>query len=120
MLPLKAHNMLNGWLSAASPVINKVNENSDLTWEETRQMYMSGMEILFPAIDDVNYEIVNLGEVSSLICTPANLEREHRVVLYIHGGGYVHGGVNAYKGLCGRLSKMLNAKDIYTKISAST
>ncbi len=40
-------------------------------------------------------------------------QTENRVVLYLHGGGYVHGGVTAYRGLTGRIAAALHAR-VYT------
>lgn len=40
--------------------------------------------------------------------TPDNVI-EGRVLFYIHGGGYVHGGTKAYRGLAGNYAKCLRA-----------
>lgn len=47
MQPIKAHISLNEWLSAACTVIKKATENLDLTYKETCQKYMAGIEILY-------------------------------------------------------------------------
>ncbi|WP_428239475.1 alpha/beta hydrolase [Gynuella sp.] len=110
MLSQKAKETLNGWIAAAGPVVDKVLDKSEASWREARRQYMSGLEALFPALEDVDYQTERMGVVDSLVCVPQNLSEPHRIILYIHGGGYVHGGVEAYKALCGNLAKKLNAK----------
>lgn len=44
-----------------------------------------------------------------MVITPKTVV-DDRVLLYVHGGGYVHGGTLAYRGLTGRLATMLQAK----------
>ncbi|MBJ7537077.1 alpha/beta hydrolase [Marinomonas transparens] len=110
MLPQKAKEALNSWIATAAPVVAKVLNKSDVSWKDVRERYMSGLEALFPASEDVDYQTERMGSVDSLVCTPRNLSEQYRIILYIHGGGYVHGGVEAYKALTGHLAKKLSAK----------
>ncbi|BFO10165.1 alpha/beta hydrolase [Serratia rubidaea] len=109
MLSKKAQNALNGWIDAARPVVEKLYGKSEAGWPEVRTQYMQGLEKIFPAIDGVSYKTITLGDAPAMISE----RHEHtgsRVVLYIHGGGYVHGGVEAYRGLTGRIATALRAR----------
>lgn len=112
MLPINAQNALNGWINAATPVVQKLYGQSETSWPEIRHQYMQGLAAIFPAIEDISYTNSTLGGVPTMISQPHDPSGS-RVVLYIHGGGYVHGGVEAYRGLTGRLAKALKAK-VYT------
>ena len=108
MLPQQAKKVLAGWVEAAAPVVQKLNGETEMEWPEVRRQYMSGLSRLFPAVSGVVYQNSSLGEVPVLSVFP----EEHisdTVVLYIHGGGYVHGGTEAYCGLAGRLARQLSA-----------
>ena len=112
MLSKKAQNALNGWIDAAGPVVDKLYGKSDADWPEVRAQYMCGLEKIFPGIEGVSYTTSMLGDTPVMI-SGANEMVGSRVVLYIHGGGYVHGGLEAYRGLTGRFAKSLRAT-VYT------
>ncbi|WJV55404.1 alpha/beta hydrolase [Prodigiosinella aquatilis] len=112
MLSKNAQNALDGWITAAGPVVQKLYGQSEASWPEVRAHYMQSLEKIFPAIEGISYKTTTLGDAPAMI---SEME-EHvgsRVVLYIHGGGYVHGGVEAYRGITGRLAKALKAR-VYT------
>ncbi|WP_315707767.1 alpha/beta hydrolase [Brenneria uluponensis] len=112
MLSKNAQNALDGWITAAGPVVQKLYGQSEASWPEVRTQYMQSLEKIFPAIEGVSYKTTTLGDAPAMI---SEME-EHvgsRVVLYIHGGGYVHGGVEAYRGITGRLANALKAR-VYT------
>ncbi|KAB2681015.1 MULTISPECIES: alpha/beta hydrolase [Brucella/Ochrobactrum group] len=108
-LPENAQAALNGWIEAAGPVVEKIYGTSEASWAQVRTDYMSGLGHLFPAMKDVSYGTATLDSVPTMTAVPEGPEPQ-RVLLYIHGGGYVHGGVEGYRGLTGRLAKALNAK----------
>jgi len=112
MLPKNAQNALNGWITAAGPVVQKLYGQSEASWQEVRALYMQRLEALFPAIEGVSYKTITLGDLSTMVSEPQE-QVGRRAVLYIHGGGYVHGGVEAYCGLTGRLANALKTK-VYT------
>ena len=112
MINKDAQTALDAWVSAAGPVGQKLYGQSKDDWPDVRRQYMSSLENIFPAIDDVSYTDVVIDEISAMLTAPTDRTTD-RVALYIHGGGYVHGGVEAYRGLTGRLAKALGAK-VYT------
>lgn len=109
MLPHLAQQALNGWLAAAKPVVDKLEGRSTLDWPTTRTAYDHALAHLFPALESVSYSNVTLGGVPCLRVVPEQLT-SGRVLLYLHGGGYVHGGVNGYRGLTGRYAQALQAE----------
>ena len=100
MLPINAQTALDGWISAATPVVQKMYGQTDSSWAEVRAGYVDGLDRVFPAPEGVSFTQVDLGGVCTMVITPENVI-EGRTLFYIHGGGYVHGGVNAYRGLGG-------------------
>lgn len=56
----------------------------------------------------VSFAEVNLDGIPTLRVTP-EVVREDRVLFYIHGGGYVHGGAKAYRSIAGHYAIRLNA-----------
>ncbi|TBU81441.1 alpha/beta hydrolase [Phytopseudomonas dryadis] len=109
MLPPSAQIAFDGWLKAAAPVVEALAIGSGADWPSARTAYDDGLAKLFPAPDGVVFSTGTLGDVSCLCVTPERV-LDDRVLFYIHGGGYVHGGVNGYRGLAGRYAKALNAK----------
>lgn len=109
MLPEQTQNALDGWISAAGPVVDKIYGTSEAGWTQVRADYMNGLDRLFPAPEGVTFGTETLGSVPTMTAVSEGNTTE-RVLLYIHGGGYVHGGVEGYRGLTGRLAKALNAK----------
>ncbi|WP_312740408.1 alpha/beta hydrolase [Cedecea neteri] len=112
MLPDNAQAALKGWIKAAGPVVKKVYGQSDADWKEVRAHYVKQLDKLFPAVEGATFADVSLGGIGAMLVTPAEVI-EGRVMIYIHGGGYVHGGVEAYRGLTGRYARALKAK-VYT------
>lgn len=108
MLPVNAQNALEGWIQAATPVVLKMKGQSDQTWPEARAHYVDGLRRLFPAPEGVSFTHIDLAGVPAMVATPDNVI-DGRVLFYIHGGGYVHGGVTAYQGLAGNYAKRLRA-----------
>lgn len=110
MLPPDAKHALDGWLAAAGPVGEKLLGQSSASWSDTRDAYMHKLDQLFlPAPEGVSFDHTELNGVSTMLITPSKVV-DDRVLLYVHGGGYVHGGTLAYRGLMGRLATMLQAR----------
>lgn len=80
-----------------------------VSWDE-RRAFMD--EKAFPRQDDVAYDPVDAGGVSSLWVTAPGVAAD-RVVLYLHGGGYVLGSLVSHQDLVARISKAANARVLY-------
>jgi len=100
---------LAGWQNAAAPLGAILLGQSTQSWEEGRAQYMSELDRLFPAPEGVSFETVEMDGVSAMLVTPDDVI-DGKVLFYIHGGGYVHGGTLAYRGLAGRYAKALKAR----------
>ena len=109
MLSKNAQKRVNGWVAAAAPVVQKLYGKSEDSWTDIRKHYMQGLEEIFPAVEGVSYHTTMLGTVPAMT-SEIHQHAGNRVVLYIHGGGYVHGGVEAYRGLTGRIATSLKAR----------
>ena len=62
-----------------------------------------------PAAPDLKIEAVNAGGVSGLWIDAPGV-RQDRVMLYIHGGGYISGSANGYRPLAGELGRAAKAR----------
>lgn len=59
--------------------------------------------------EDVTYAEVDADGVRGLWCTPLDADRD-RVVLYLHGGGFVANSVASHRKLAGHLAKAVGAR----------
>jgi acetyl esterase/lipase len=76
---------------------------SQPTIQESRQA-MEAMVMMFPLADDVTHQAVSANGVpAEWVQTPG--ADEERVVLYLHGGGYVLGSLNTHRELVSRISR---------------
>jgi monoterpene epsilon-lactone hydrolase len=110
-MPLSSHALalLASWQDAAIGVVEAVRGEGTLDWQEARDGYVDRLEALLPAPEGVQFETVDMDGVPAMLVTPEIVEDE-RVLFYIHGGGYVHGGVRAYRGLAGHYARKLRAQ----------
>lgn len=53
--------------------------------------------------------MVDMGDVPGMLVTPDNA-RGGRVLIYIHGGGYISGGPSGYLGIAGHYARRLGAR----------
>ncbi len=82
--------------------------NQEPTVEEMR----AGIEMLagvFPLAPDVRTEPVSIGAVPAEWVV-ASGAADDRIVLYLHGGGYVMGSINTHRELASRLSRAAAAR----------
>jgi acetyl esterase/lipase len=80
------------------------------TLEETRASFEQ-MAAAFPPSPDVKSQPVDAGGVPAEWLTAPGA-REDRVILYLHGGGYVIGSINTHRDLVGRLSRASGARGL--------
>ena len=77
---------------------------------EERRAFMD--EKAFPRQEDVAYDSVDVNGVPSLWVTAPGVAQD-RVVLYLHGGGYVLGSLISHQDLVARISKAADARVLY-------
>lgn len=53
---------------------------------------------------DVKFKPVDIGGLSGEWCIPERMRYPHKVLLYLHGGGYASCSVHSHRGLIGKLS----------------
>src|SRR5690606_17994548 len=58
---------------------------------------------LFPPLPGVSSETVDTGGVAAEWIRPEGADSD-RAILYLHGGGYVLGSIDAYRDLAGRIA----------------
>jgi monoterpene epsilon-lactone hydrolase len=90
-------------------VVQAVRGEGTLGWQEARDSYVDRLEALLPAPEGVKFETVDMDGVPAMLVTPEVVE-DGRVLFYMHGGGYVHGGARAYRGLAGHYALKLRAQ----------
>jgi acetyl esterase/lipase len=70
---------------------------------------MEAMSGAMPLAPDITREDVSAGGVPAAWISAPSVERD-RVILYLHGGGYVIGSINTHKELASRLSRAARAR----------
>ncbi len=80
----------------------------ELSIEEQRAV-MEASADLFPPEADVVARQIDAGGVTSDWVT-VDASEPDRVVLYLHGGGYVMGSRNTHRGLAGRIARAARAR----------
>lgn len=80
----------------------------ELSIDEQRAMMEASAE-LFPADADVLVEQIEVAGVPADWVSVA-ASRPDRIVLYLHGGGYVMGSRNTHRGLAGRIARAARAR----------
>lgn len=98
--------MLAGWQHAARYLGPALLNQPDVPWAKAREVYSQELADLLPPPEGVSFESIILGGVPTMLVTPDNADRS-RALLYIHGGGYVHGAVEPYRVLTGEYAKRL-------------
>jgi acetyl esterase/lipase len=98
---------LTAWLENATGVSRALAGEG--TWADARKNFDEGTAALFPSPEGVQAEMVDLDGVPTKLITPETVI-DDRALFYMHGGGYVHGGVNAYSVIAGHYAKRLGAR----------
>ncbi|WP_311969595.1 alpha/beta hydrolase [Pseudomonas baltica] len=100
---------LDAWVASAAdfgPFL--LGQETSTTLNEQRQAYEQVLAT-HPIPPGVTCRDVDMGGVSGMLVVPDKFT-EGRVLLYIHGGGYVGGSARGYLGLAGHLATLLGAK----------
>ena len=94
-----------------SKVIKMLRENKpdkELTIEERRNN-MEAMVALFPLASDIQCQPVDADGVSAEWVT-APEATDNRVILYLHGGGYVMGSIRTHREMVSHISRVAKAR----------
>ncbi|MGH7932408.1 MAG: alpha/beta hydrolase, partial [Candidatus Binataceae bacterium] len=94
-------------LQMAIDAYKKFAESGAKTPAEMRAAMEQSLAL--PAEKDIKSEAVNAGGVPAEWVSAPNSAAD-RVILYVHGGGYVMGSVNTHRDLMGRLSRAAQAR----------
>lgn len=100
--------LLAQWKAAASGIGQVLLKQGDVTWADARETYVEKLAALLPPPDGVSFQTVDMDGVPAMLVTPKTVI-DNRVLFYMHGGGYVHGGVTPYKALAGHYANRLGA-----------
>lgn len=76
-------------------------------WAAARAKYLAALSI-HPTPEGVQIQELDMGGVPGTCVAPDAVSQD-RVLLYIHGGGYVAGSPAGYHGLAGNFAKLLGA-----------
>ncbi|GGU69458.1 alpha/beta hydrolase [Streptomyces daghestanicus] len=101
--------LLGRWTQAASIIAPALAGGGGLSWAEVRESYGKQLAAALPAPQGVTFEQTTLDGVPAMLVVPEEVT-DDRTLLYIHGGGYVHGAVEGYIGLTGHYAKRLRAR----------
>lgn len=99
---------LAAWQQGAAGLIRALSGDTTISWQDAREAYVSQLDTILPAQFDVKIDEIELDGIPTLRVTPKRVE-EGRVLFYIHGGGYVHGGARAYRNIASHYANRLNA-----------
>ena len=92
-------------------IIKTLRENSpeeEPSIEEMRAN-LEALSLFFPLAEDITCEPVHVGEIpGEWVVAPG--ERDNRVVLYLHGGGYVMGSINTHREMVSHISREAKAR----------
>lgn len=77
-------------------------------WAAARKTYLGALAA-HPTPEGVTIDKVDMGGIPATLVSPEGAEVD-RVMLYIHGDGYVAGSPAGYHGLAGNYAKLLKAK----------
>jgi acetyl esterase/lipase len=97
---------IDAW-NAASSSFGPLLMGQPGDWAVEREKY-NAVLAEHPTPDGVSIGQIDMGGVAATVVTPEDAE-EGRVLLYIHGGGYIGGSPAAYHGLAGHYAKLLKA-----------
>lgn len=98
---------IDGW-NAASLAFGPLLRGEPGCWATARENYMAALAV-HPTPEGVTVTEVDMGGVAGTVVTP-DVAVDGRVLLYLHGGGYVAGGPAGYHGLAGHYAKLLKAR----------
>lgn len=105
----KSRALLASWQEAARPVGERLLGQGNWSWKTARESYVNQMAALLSPPAGVSFEDVDMNGVPAILVTPERVEGD-RVLFYMHGGGYVHGGPAMYKSMTAHYASRLSAR----------
>jgi epsilon-lactone hydrolase len=78
------------------------------SWDAARENYLKALAV-HPTPPGVTIEETSMAGIPATVVTPEVVD-EGRILLYIHGGGYVAGSPAGYHGLAGHYARLLKAR----------
>lgn len=108
-LSVEVTQRVQDWGAAALPLLSFLEgSKGEASYEELLRAYDSELARNLPP-KDVSIHSCNMGGISASTVTPDNWA-DGKVMLYIHGGGYISGGPAGYTGLAGHYAKRLGTR----------
>lgn len=104
---IKNHPYLKSWQAAAAPLEDALMGRTE--WQPARKNFVDQMQALLPPPEGVTFSMTDMNGVPAMVVTPENVVG-NRALFYMHGGGYVHGGLGMYRALAGHYAKGLSAR----------
>ncbi len=98
---------IDAW-NEASLAFGPLLRGESRTWAEARRNYV-GVLAAHPTPEGVSIEQIDMGGIPATVVSPETIVGD-RVLLYLHGGGYIAGSPAGYHGLAGHFAKLLNAR----------
>lgn len=99
------------WIAKLGAALDALEAQSPEDLAEARKAYADWFVSRFPPPADVTFEDVDVNGVPALRARPADTV-PGRVLLYLHGGGYLVGAPRGYQGLVGRYARRLRAEAV--------
>jgi acetyl esterase/lipase len=99
------------WIDKLGAALGALEANRPDDLAAARSAYADWFGSRFPAPDGVEYEDFHAGGVPAMRMRPAQVV-PGRVLLYLHGGGYLVGAPRGYRGLVGRFAQRLRAEAV--------
>ncbi|MCK2238703.1 MULTISPECIES: alpha/beta hydrolase [unclassified Crossiella] len=97
------------WATRSGEVINAAAGEGSATLADTRLAYRKFFQDSFPAPDGVTFDAVDADGVAAEWATPADAVTG-RHLIYLHGGAYLVGDPQGYRGLVGTIAQRLRAR----------
>ena len=104
---IQNHPYLKSWQSAAAPLEDALMGRTE--WQPARKDFVDSMQALLPPPAGVTFSMTDMNGVPAMVVTPDNVV-DNRALFYMHGGGYVHGGLGMYRALAGHYAIGLSAR----------
>lgn len=99
--------LMERWRNTGADIGRAIS--GEITWDEARRSFGDQVKVLLSPPEDVKMTMIGLGGVPTLMVEPEEIIDE-RALFYIHGGGYVHGAIDANLRLAANYAKKLKAR----------